>query len=79
MVNVRFENETLWLTQKAVAELFDTERSVITKHLSNIYEKEELDKNLTCAKIAHVQIEGTQEVTRMIFIILMSLLLLVIV
>ena len=65
-VNVRFENETFWLTQKAIAELFDTERSVITKHLSNIYEEEELDKDSTCAKIAQVQTEGSREVTRTI-------------
>jgi hypothetical protein len=63
-VNVRFENETFWLTQKAIGELFDSERSVITKHLANIYEEEELDKSSTCAKIAQVQTEGTREVTR---------------
>ena len=63
-VNVRFKNETFWLTQKAIAELFESERSVITKHLTNIYEEEELDKSSTCAKIAQVQIEGVRKVTR---------------
>jgi hypothetical protein len=65
-INVRFENDTFWLTQKAIAELFDSERSVITKHLLNIYEEGELDKEATCAKIAQVQTEGNREVTRML-------------
>lgn len=63
-VAVRFENETFWMTQKTIAELFTTERSVITKHLANIYAEEELDKGSTCAKIAQVQREGEREVTR---------------
>ena len=63
-VNVRYESETFWLTQKAIADLFNTERSVITKHLSNIYDEEELDKESTCAKFAQVQTEGNREVTR---------------
>lgn len=65
-VSVRFEDENFWMTQKAIAELFDTERSVITKHLSNIYEEEELDRNSTCAKFAQVQIEGNREVSRLV-------------
>ena len=64
-VNVRFEDETFWLTQKVIAELFSTERSVITKHLSNIFEEEELDKESTCAKFAQIQTEGKREVTRL--------------
>lgn len=47
-------------------DLFEIERSVITKHLSNIYEEEELDKNSTCAKFAQVQIEGSREVSRLV-------------
>ena len=65
-INVRFENDTFWLTQKAIAELFDSERSVITKHLQNIYEEEELGKEATCAKITQVQTEGSRDVTRML-------------
>lgn len=65
-ISVRFEDENFWMTQKAIAELFDTERSVITKHLSNIYEEEELDKDSTCAKFAQVQIEGSREVSRLV-------------
>jgi len=63
-VNVRFENETFWMAQKAIAELFDTDRSVITKHLINIFQEEELDKDSTCAKFAQVQSEGNRQVTR---------------
>ncbi|MDR2581694.1 MAG: virulence RhuM family protein [Fibromonadaceae bacterium] len=63
-VSIRFEKETFWLTQKAIADLFDTDRSVVTKHLLNIYEDEELGKASTCAKFAQVQIEGSREVMR---------------
>ena len=56
-VNVRFEDETFWMTQRAMAELFGAERGVITKHLYNIYLEEELDQESTCAKFAQVQIE----------------------
>jgi len=52
-VDVRFEDETFWLSQKLIAELFQVERSVITKHLNNIFEEEELDRNSTCAKFTH--------------------------
>jgi hypothetical protein len=65
-VSVRFENETFWMTQKAVSELFATERSVITKHIANIYDEGELDQESTCAKIAQVQAEGSRQVTRMV-------------
>jgi len=65
-VSVRFENETFWLTQKAIAELFGAERSVITKHLKNIYDEDELLREATCAKIAQVQTEGAREVTRLV-------------
>ena len=58
------ENETFWMTQKAIAELFDTDRSVITKNLANIFAEDELDKDSTCAKFAQVQNEGEREVRR---------------
>lgn len=57
-VSVYFQNGTFWLTQKAMAELFDVERSVITKHLNNIFKTEELDKDSVCAKIAHTAEDG---------------------
>ena len=56
-VDVRFEDETFWLSQKLIAELFDVERSVITKHLNNIFDDEELDRDSTCAKFAQVEME----------------------
>lgn len=65
-VSVRFEDEDFWMTQKAIAELFETDRSVITKHLANIYNDEELDRQSTCAKFAQVQIEGSRKVTRLL-------------
>ncbi|OHB69825.1 MAG: cytochrome C biogenesis protein CycH [Planctomycetes bacterium RBG_16_41_13] len=54
-VEVRLEQETVWLTQKQMAELFDTERSVITKHLRNIFESKELEEKSNVQKmhIAH--------------------------
>jgi len=66
IVSVRFEDENFWMTQKAIAELFETDRSVITKHLSNIYVEEELDKESTCAKFAQVQTEGIRKVSRLV-------------
>ena len=58
------QDETLWLTQKAMSQLFDIDRSVITKHLSNIYQTGELLKEATCAFFAQVQIEGNRTVSR---------------
>jgi len=63
-VNVRFENETFWLTQAKIAELFGVDRSVITKHLKNIYSEGELSHEATCAKIAQVRKEGGREIER---------------
>ena len=57
-VEVRYENETIWLTQKLMAELFDIERSVITKHLKNIFNSKELDPKSVCANFAHTATEG---------------------
>lgn len=52
-IEVRVQDKDVWLTQKAIAKLFDVERSVITKHLKNIFEGGELDENTVCAKFAH--------------------------
>jgi len=60
-VDVLIQDETLWLNQKQIGELFGVDRSVITKHLKNILDEEELDSS-TCAKIAQVQKEGIREV-----------------
>ena len=50
-LDVRFEEDTLWLTQKQIAELFATERSVITKHLRNIFNSGELDEKRNVQKM----------------------------
>lgn len=63
-LDILLQDENLWLTQKGLAELFGVERSVITKHLKNIYDSDELDKVSTCAKFAQVQQEGNRAVRR---------------
>ncbi|MFN8258994.1 MAG: virulence RhuM family protein [Bacteroidales bacterium] len=63
-VEIYIKNETIWLTQAKIAELFGVDRSVITKHLKNIFKENELNKEATCAKITQVQIEGNREVNR---------------
>ena len=63
-IDVRLENETVWLTQAQMAELFETDRTSIVRHINNIYKVEELDRESTCAKIAQVQIEGKRTVKR---------------
>lgn len=64
-VNVFFENETFWMTQKAMAELFDVNVPAISKHLTNIYDEEELIKKSTVSKMEIVQKEGQRNVKRM--------------
>jgi Virulence protein RhuM family/Fic/DOC family len=61
-----FRNETLWATQAEISSVFGVERSVVTKHLRNIYKENELSEKATCAKIAQVQTEGKRSVTRQI-------------
>ena len=63
-IQVRYENETLWMTQKAMAELFDVEQPAIAKHLINIYNEKELDKDSTYSKMELVQKEGNRSVKR---------------
>lgn len=65
-VEIYLQNETIWLTQQKIAHLFGVDRSVVTKHLVNIYSEGELNKDATCAKIAQVQLEGNREVNRQI-------------
>ncbi|MFA5501855.1 MAG: RhuM family protein [Sulfurovaceae bacterium] len=57
-LNATVENETIWLSQKQMELLFDRERSVITKHINNIFKEQELDKNSVCAKFAHTAQDG---------------------
>lgn len=63
-VTVRLEGDSLWLTQDQMAGLFGRERSVIAKHLRNIYKDEELGESATRAKFAQVRFEGEREVSR---------------
>jgi len=63
-IDVLLEDETVWLTQNQLSELFQTDRTSIVKHIKNIYESGELSETATCAKIAQVQQEGKRKVTR---------------
>ena len=65
-IDVRLENDTVWLTQAQMADLFQKDRTVITRHINNIYRVDELEREVTCAKIAQVQTEGKRQVTRII-------------
>lgn len=65
-IDVRMDNETVWLTQAQMAELFQTDRTSIVRHINNIYKVEELERDATCAKIAQVQKEGERTVRRLV-------------
>lgn len=62
--NVDADNETIWATQAQIAELFDTDLTVISRHLKNIYDDGELDEKRTIAKNAIVRTEGKRQVRR---------------
>ena len=57
-LDVRLQDETVWLSQKQISSLFEMERSVVTKHINNIFRSEELDKKAVCAKFAHTAGDG---------------------
>ena len=63
-VQCRFENETLWLSQALIAELFEKDVRTINEHLANIYEEGELRREATIRKFRIVRLEGRREVTR---------------
>lgn len=63
-VECRFVDETVWLTQQQMAELFHTSRSNIVEHIGHIYEEGELDETSTCRKFRQVRMEGNRQVTR---------------
>lgn len=63
-VEVFFEDETVWLTQKRMAELFGVESNTVTYHLKEIFESGELNEDATTRKIRVVQREGSREVER---------------
>lgn len=57
-LEVALEQETVWLSQAQMCELFGRERSVVTKHIRNVFREGELDKNSVCAKYAHTAPDG---------------------
>ena len=57
-IDVRMENETVWLTQAQMAELFQKDRTVITRHINNVFKEGELEKEEVCAKFAHTTRHG---------------------
>ena len=63
-INVQLENETVWLTQKQLVELYQTAKSTVSEHIKNIYTDEELTHDATVRKIRTVQNEGKREVER---------------
>lgn len=65
-VNVSPNEDTVWLSKEDMSTLFGRDRSVITKHINNIYKEGELDRESTCAKNAHVHLEGSRTITRII-------------
>lgn len=63
-IDVRFVDETVWLTQQQMAELFQSSRTNIVEHIQHIYEEGELDENSTCRKFRQVRTEGNRQVVR---------------
>ncbi|SDH84467.1 virulence RhuM family protein [Desulfosporosinus hippei] len=63
-IEVRVEDETVWLTQKLIAELFDKSRNTITEHLQNIFNEGELDKNSVCREFRHTGADGKEYNTK---------------
>ena len=63
-LNVRLSNDTIWMTMQQMAVVFDVDRSVIGKHIRNIYKTGELVRETTWAKIAQVREEGARKVSR---------------
>lgn len=63
-IEVKMENETVWLTQQQMAELFQTSRTNVVEHIQHIYEECELDRESTCRNFRQVRLEGQREVAR---------------
>ncbi|GAB1418892.1 hypothetical protein MASR2M12_16570 [Bacteroidales bacterium] len=60
-IEVRIEDESVWLTQAKIAELFGVKRPAITKHLKNIFISGELDEDSTCSVLEHMDADGNQK------------------
>jgi hypothetical protein len=65
-INVTFEKDTIWLTQKQIATIFGTEIPVVNKHIKNVFSEDELVKYSTISKMKIVQKEGNREVKRLV-------------
>lgn len=63
-ISVRLEEETVWLSQQQMAELFETSRTNVVEHIKHIYKDGELEENSTCRKFRQVQTEGKRQVSR---------------
>ena len=63
-IDVKLEDETIWLTQQQMTELFQSSRTNIVEHIKNIYSEGELDQNSTCREFRQVRKEGNREVKR---------------
>ena len=63
-IDVKMEQETVWLNQQQMAELFGVDRTVVVKHIRNIFKDEELKESSTCAIFAQVRNEGRRVVSR---------------
>ena len=61
-IDVCLENETVWLSQAQMANLFQKDRSVVARYIANVYKEGELDVETTCAKFAHVGVSITKTV-----------------
>lgn len=64
VIEVQLEQDTLWLTQAQLAELFGTKRPAITKHLGNIFKSNELDKDSVCSILEHTAADGKRYKTQ---------------
>ena len=64
LIDVKIEDETVWLTQQQMADLFQTSRTNVVEHIKHIYEEQELEENATCRNFRQVRLEGSREVKR---------------
>ena len=63
-LEVKLEDESVWLSQQQMADLFQTSRTNVVEHIKHIYDEQELDENLTCRNFRQVRKEGSREVAR---------------
>ena len=63
-INVQFEQDTVWLTQAQMAELFGKGRTTITEHIQNVFSENELEQEATCRKFRQVRTEGKRTIER---------------